>query len=155
MDETLSGYNDNILLESGGLAEDNAADTDDGPSTAVDPPAIVASCPATDFSDWSAVWKSTLQDSISTSTMMAEYYALSAAMREVLPLRNLVTTVANALGINDMINTTFRCAAHEDNVACETLANPEPRRVTPRSKFYDVKVHWFHSTHAPSATGYK
>ena len=32
------------------------------------------------------VWKSVLADAIATSTMMAEYYALSTAMREVLPL---------------------------------------------------------------------
>lgn len=54
LDETLSGYIDNILLESGGLAEDNAAVTDDGSSAALEPPATVASCPATGFSEWSA-----------------------------------------------------------------------------------------------------
>jgi hypothetical protein len=91
------------------------------------------------------VWKSSLIDSICTSTMMAEYYALSTAMREVLPLRNLVTTLAKALNINEMCESNFRCTAHEDNSACETLANLEPGRVTPRSKFYDVKVHWFRS----------
>ena len=91
------------------------------------------------------VWKSSLIDSICTSTMMAEYYALSSAMREVIPLRNLVTTVAKALKINDLCDATFKCTAHEDNSACETLANLEPGRVTPPSKFYDVKVHWFRS----------
>jgi hypothetical protein len=35
------------------------------------------------------------------------------------------------------------CTAHEDNTACELLANLEPGRQTPRSKFYDNKVHWF------------
>ncbi len=91
------------------------------------------------------VWKSTLQDSICKPTMMAEYYALSTAMREVIPLRNLVKEVANALGINEMCNTKFKCTAHEDNSACETLTNLEPGRVTPRSRFYDVRVHWFGS----------
>ena len=76
---------------------------------------------------------------------MAEYYALSKAMREVLPLRNLVQTVGKALGLEHMCKTTFKCTAHEDNSACETLANLEPGRQTPRSKFFDVKVHWFRS----------
>ena len=76
---------------------------------------------------------------------MSEYYALSTAMREVLPLRNLVKEVANALGINEMVQTTFKCTAHEDNAACQVLANLEPGRTTARSKFYDVKVHWFRS----------
>ena len=97
------------------------------------------------LNDCPVVWKSCLLDSICTSTMMAEYYSLSLAMREVLPLRNLVCEVANALKINDMCTSTFMCTAHEDNAACETLANLEPGRVTPRSKFYDVKVHWFRS----------
>ena len=77
--------------------------------------------------------------------MIAEYYALSTAMREVLPLRNLIKAVARGLKINEMCDTQFRCTAHEDNSACETLTNLEPGRVTPRSKFYDVRVHWFRS----------
>ena len=91
------------------------------------------------------VWKTKLQESISTSTMMAEYYALSTAMREVLPLRNLISAVGTGFGLERMVNTTFKCTAHEDNTGCETLANLEPGRTTPRSRFYDVKLHWFRS----------
>jgi hypothetical protein len=101
------------------------------------------------LNDCPVVWKSCLQDSICTSTMMAEYYALSTAMREVIPLRNLIKEVAKGLGINELCNTQFQCTAHEDNTACETLANLEPGRVTPRSKFYDVRVHWFRSILTP------
>ena len=97
------------------------------------------------LNDCPVIWKSCLQDSVSTSTMMAEYYALSTAMREVLPLRNLIVAIADGMGIASMCRSTFKCTAHEDNSACETLANLEPGRVTPRSKFYDVKVHWFRS----------
>ena len=97
------------------------------------------------LNDCPLVWKSCLLDSICTSTMMAEYYALSAAMREVKPLRELVSVVAKSLHMKKLCKATFKCTAHEDNTACETLANLEPGRVTPRSKFYDVKVHWFRS----------
>ena len=97
------------------------------------------------LNDCPLVWKSCLLDSICTSTMMAEYYALSAAMREVKPLRELVAVVAKSLHMKKLCKATFKCTAHEDNTACETLANLEPGRVTPRSKFYDVKVHWFRS----------
>ena len=31
-----------------------------------------------------------------------------------------------------------------------TLANMEPGRVTPRSKFYAIKYHWFHSYLKPN-----
>ena len=98
------------------------------------------------------VWKSVLQDSISTSTMMVEYYALSTAMREVLPLRDLVKRVGNALGLEHMCKTTFKCTDHEDNQACQTLANLEPGRQTPRSKFFDNKVHWFREHLSPGIT---
>ena len=91
------------------------------------------------------VWKTKLQEGISTSTMMAEYYALSTSMREVLPLRNLITAVGTGFGLDRMVNTTFKCTAHEDNTGCKTLANLEPGRTTPRSRFYENKVHWFRS----------
>jgi len=91
------------------------------------------------------VWSSKLQDSIALSTMMAEYYALSTAMRDVLPLRNLTMTVAKAVGIPDEYLSTFKVRCWEDNTTAETLANLDPGQSTPTSKFYDVKVHWFRS----------
>jgi len=91
------------------------------------------------------VWSSKLQDSIALSTMMAEYYALSTAMREVVPLRELVKTVAVGCGIDEKCLTTFKTTIWEDNNGALTLANLDPGQQTPRSKFYDVKVHWFRS----------
>ena len=89
------------------------------------------------------VWCSKLEHSITTSTMMAEYYALSTAMREVLPLRDLVSTVAKGLGFDSECQTTFKTKVCEDNMGCLTLAQLEPGHNTPRSRFYDNKVHWF------------
>ena len=97
------------------------------------------------------IWSSKLQDSISTSTMMAEYYALSSCMREVLPLRELVMTVGKSLGIKEDCLTQFKTTVWEDNNGALTLANLEPGQSTPRSKFYDVKVHWFRSKLKPNA----
>ena len=91
-------------------------------------------------------------DAICLSTMMAEYYALSSAMRDVLPLRNLTQTVAKAVGIPEEHLSTFKVTCWEDNQACESLANMAPDRTTPRSKFYDVKVHWFRSHLSDSVT---
>ena len=90
-------------------------------------------------------WQSKLIDAVCLSTMMAEYYALSIAMREVLPLRDLIKTVAKGLGIDDHVRTDFRVTVWEDNNGCLTLANLDPGQNTPRSKFYDSKVHWFRS----------
>ncbi|MCA1807772.1 MAG: Ty1/Copia family ribonuclease HI, partial [Actinobacteria bacterium] len=95
------------------------------------------------------IWASKLQESIALSTMMAEYYALSTAMREVVPLRELVKTVAEGCGIDKKCLTTFKTTVWEDNNGALTLANLEPGQQTPRSKFYDVKVHWFRSHLVP------
>jgi hypothetical protein len=91
------------------------------------------------------IWKSKLIDSISLSTMMAEYYALSMAMREVLPLREIIKEVARGFGVKDDCLSTFKCTVWEDNNGCLTLANLDPGQTTSRSKFYDVRVHWFRS----------
>ena len=77
--------------------------------------------------------------------MMGEYYALATCMMEVIPLRNTVQAVATGMGIEDSCLTSFRTTVWEDNVGALTLANLEPGQSTPRSKFYDVKVHWFRS----------
>ena len=91
------------------------------------------------------IWQSKLIDAICLSTMMAEYYALSIAMREVLPLRELVRTVADGVGIRNEVLTHFKVTVWEDNTGALTLANLDPGQNTPRSKFYDSKVHWFRS----------
>jgi hypothetical protein len=96
------------------------------------------------------VWSSKLQESIALSTMMAEYYALSTSMREVLPLRSLVEVVARGVGISPDCITTFKTTIWEDNAGALALANLEPGQHTPRSKFYNVKVHWFRSHLKPN-----
>ena len=77
--------------------------------------------------------------------MMAEHCALSAAMREAMPLRSLVQTLAKGVGLDDKCVTTFKVNVWEDNVGALTLANPDPGQNTPRSKWCDSEVHWFRS----------
>ena len=89
------------------------------------------------------IWNSHLQSAISVSTMMAEYHALSTAMREVIPLRNLIRVLSKGLNLNVDCDTSFKTTVWEDNMGALTLANLEPGHSTPRSKFYDSKVHWF------------
>ena len=91
------------------------------------------------------IWASKLQESVALSTMMAEYYALSTCMREVLPIRELIRTVAKGVGLNEKCATTFKTTVWEDNNGALSLANMAPGQYTPRSKFYDCKVHWFRS----------
>ena len=84
------------------------------------------------------------------STMEAEYNALSTAMRDLIPFRNVALAVAGAVGVQEEVLTTFRSTVHEDNVGALTLANMEVGRVTPRSKHYAVRTHWFRSHLQPN-----
>ena len=88
-------------------------------------------------------WSSKLMHQVALSTMMAEYYALSAAMKEVLPLLEVTKCVARGLGIDESVITDFKTTTWEDNMGCLILAQHEPGHNTVRSKFYDVRVHWF------------
>ena len=91
------------------------------------------------------VWKSKLIDSTCLSAMMAEHCALSMSLREVLPLRDLVECMSTWSGLGSSVTTNFKVLCWEDNEGAWTLANLDPGQHTPRSKFYDSKVHWFRS----------
>ena len=89
------------------------------------------------------MWSSKLMQSVCLSAMMAECYALSAAMKEALPLLEVIKSVADGFGIDQSCVTEFKVAIWEDNMGALTLANNEPGQHTVRSKFHDVRVHWF------------
>ena len=69
------------------------------------------------------IWGSKLQDSISLSTMMSEYYALSHCMREVLPFRDLIQVVAEGVGLDKECSTNFKTTVYKDNNGCLHPAN--------------------------------
>ena len=96
------------------------------------------------------VWVSKLQSDIALSTMEAEYNALSMAMKDLLPLKRLVETVSKAVGLQQQDVINMRTTVWEDNSGALTLANLEPGRMTPRSKHYGVKYHWFRSHLKPN-----
>jgi len=97
------------------------------------------------FANCPIIWSSKLQTDIATSTLEAEYNALSMAMKYHIPLKRLVQTVSSSIGLSKETITTFNTTVWEHNVGKLTLAKMEPGRTTPRSKFYAVKYHWFHS----------
>jgi hypothetical protein len=75
--------------------------------------------------------------------MEAEYSALS---RDLLPFRELLIALSPSITQNGRHSATFRTTVHEDNSGAWSLANLEPGRLTPRSKQYAMKLHWFRST---------
>jgi len=87
------------------------------------------------------VWRSQLQSSISLSTQEAEYQALSNAMKTVIPLRGLIVEILEALDLPPEVTLSFQCRAFEDNNGALLLANNQ--RLTNRTKYYQVKWHWF------------
>ena len=96
------------------------------------------------------VWVSKLQSDIATSTMEAKYNALSMAMRNVLPLKHLVKEISNAIGLPNNDGTGFVTIVHEDNNGALKIATMKPGQMTPRSKHYGVKYHWFCSQLKPN-----
>ena len=104
---------------------------------------FIANCPI--------LWVSKMQDAIACSTMESEHTALSTGMRDLLPIRYLVIELVKKLGLESVATSNVsKTIAHEDNQGCLKLATLEPGRMTPRSKFYAVKYHWFRSKLQPN-----
>ncbi len=96
------------------------------------------------------------------------------SMRDLLPLLLLTKIIANALGVTKIAvvefqvtkhkpekpvqsetdiqfeTATFKTTLHEDNTGAMILAKMEPGRMTPRSKHYGVKYHWFRTKLKPN-----
>ena len=90
-------------------------------------------------------WKSKLQTDIATSTMEAEYSALSMALRAAIPMMEICKYVIKGFSVARSHLISFKATVHEDNQGALGLAKLEPGRNTPRSKFYAIKMHWFRS----------
>jgi hypothetical protein len=102
----------------------------------------VAGCPV--------LWVSKLQSTLATSTMESEYTALSMALQAAIPLIAVTKAVANGLVFTRYRILTFKATVHKDNQGAIILANLEPGRHTPRSKFYALRLHWFRSWLKPN-----
>ena len=107
------------------------------------------------------LWVSKMQTQCALSTMESEYLALSQAMRDLIPLREILKEV-NKMVFNRILNMP-RCSAnsksfsdvlsnegdtniptskvYEDNNACSKFARLP--RLTPRTKHIAVPYHWF------------
>jgi hypothetical protein len=103
---------------------------------------------------------SKLQSDVATSTMESKHNTFSMSMREVLPLQIFTKTIVRALGLKGIGLTEFKATIHEDdkfktamhgdNDRATKLAKMEPGRMTPRSKHYGLKYHWFRTKLKPN-----
>ena len=89
------------------------------------------------------LWCSRLQTEIALSTIETEYVALSTSCKDLVPLVAVIRELSAAVGLNASFNSNIHCKVHEDNVGALTLACLEPHRMTPHSKHYVIKYHWF------------
>jgi hypothetical protein len=76
--------------------------------------------------------------------------ALSMALRATVPLIAVTKAVADGLVFTRGRVLTFKATVHKDNQGAIILANLEPGRHTPRSKFYALRLHWFRSWLKPN-----
>jgi hypothetical protein len=87
------------------------------------------------------LWASKLQVEVALSTMEAEYVALSQSMRDLIPIRRMVKTVCDVLLGQDKYKARMYSKVFEDNNGALQLARAP--RITPRTKHYGVKYHFF------------
>ena len=94
------------------------------------------------FANCPVLWVSKLQTEIALSTTEAEYIALSQAMRDLIPMRTLLTELASLTKL-EIGKTTTLSTVFEDNKGCIELANAPKMR--PRTKHIAIKYHHFRS----------
>ncbi len=95
----------------------------------------VADCPV--------LWKSQLQTEIALSTMEAKYVALSKSCCDLFPLIDITKELCEIFEIDLKKETDMHIKLHKDNVGTLILGKLEPRQMTPWSKYYAIKYHWF------------
>jgi hypothetical protein len=92
-----------------------------------------------------------MQTEIALSTMEAEYVALNASCKDLIPIIRIVKGLAKVVGLPMNEVSKMHVSVHEDNAGALVLARMEPPRMTPRSKHYCTKYHWFRYQLKPHA----
>ena len=82
-----------------------------------------------------------LQTQISLSITEAEYIDLSMAMRDVVPIINVLKELKDKRFIHIEINTDIHCTAFEGNSGALELARAPG--MCPRTKYINLVYHWF------------
>ncbi|GFH57253.1 hypothetical protein CTEN210_13729 [Chaetoceros tenuissimus] len=81
-------------------------------------------------------------DCICLSTTESEYYALSQAMRALIPVCTLLKKMCLSLNVPEFTNPdSILTTVHEDNQSALRLATEQ--RITSRTRFYLARYHFF------------
>ncbi len=89
-------------------------------------------------------WKSKLQTEIALSNAVAKYIALSQALRETLPLTNLMKEI-NVIFLLYLPLPMFVIKVREDNQSCIVMANNP--KFSPRTRHIAIEYHHFCKCH--------
>ena len=81
--------------------------------------------------------------------MEEEYVALSSACKDLFPVMDVLSDIAGDLSILSSDSAKIHVRVHEDNAGALTLAKMEPGQMTPRSKHYALRYHWFRQQLSP------
>ena len=85
---------------------------------------------------------SKLQNEIATSTLHAEYVALSTGMRDLIPIADTLNELCKYLKV-ERTDESRVIRAFEDNEGALKLANSKLPKTTPHTKHFAVKYNWF------------
>ena len=85
----------------------------------------------------------------SKKCLAPEYVALSQSCKDLFPIVDLVKEIGTFFELPIKDKARFHVRIHEDNVGALTLGKLEPPRMTPRSKHYAIKYHWFREQIGP------
>jgi hypothetical protein len=105
------------------------------------------------YSGCPIIWASKLQTEIALSTTEAEYIALSAALREVIPLMDLIKEARQHGFDFPFAPAKVHCKAFEDNSGALEMA--QTPKLRPRTKYINVKYHHFREHVGKSITIHK
>ena len=75
--------------------------------------------------------------------MEAEYVALSTSCRDLFSLIDIKKEICSTFALQLHEYAHMHIKIHEDNVGALALGKLELCRMTPRSKHYAIKYHWF------------
>jgi hypothetical protein len=89
------------------------------------------------------IWASQLQTEIALSSTEAEYISLSKALRETIPIMNILQEMKNLKYKIGITNPKVHCKVFEDNSGALEMAKVHKFR--PRTKHINIKYHHFRS----------
>eukprot|EP00978_Attheya_sp_CCMP212_P044375 scaffold308379_cov37-Attheya_sp.AAC.3 len=83
--------------------------------------------------------------------MEAKYVALNVSCKELILIIQIVKGLAKVVDLPMNEVNKMHVSVHEDNAGALVLVRMEPPRMTPRSKHYCTKYHWFRYQLKPQA----